>query len=763
MRRSCGTDPTIGEQSSPAVRPVESEARGDAGRAARPVLLRTARTPYLRDVLHVYALCAFALAQPLFDRLSGHTTFLLDRGVTGRHLILLAVMLVLGPPTVLALIEALARACHPVLQRLVHGVFVAGLLVLLSSSPARHLAEWPVLSDAGIACYLALAIAAGLAVCLTWLYFRTRWFPGIVTCASLAVVLFPAAFLLGGPARTLVAPRSAAVAPARAQRPAPIVLIVFDEFCGMSLWNEAHRIDPVRYPNFARLADSATWYRNATTVHPRTGNALPAILTGSLPHGQDRPASEAEYPHNLFRVLQDSEQFDFVVFESVGRLASNTLNHERQELSPSSLTRIAGIAPTLGLVYLHTVLPANLPYETPRLPEEWFGLQSNWGERPALGRGVVRNSWGADRDLQCRRFLECLQAYPKPGLYFIHLCLPHYPWCYLPSGRRYRDDRASFDGPLGAFDSSGLSGEVWTDDPLLVQQSWRQYLLQVGYADWFLGQLQDRLREQGLWDDCLLVVTADHGVSFRPGLSRREPEGANLPDILSVPLLIKYPHQAAGRVDDRNVESIDILPTIAHELELSLPFPVEGSAVTDPRLPPRPRKTLMRSDGELLVVDPAFPQKLDGLHTMLDVFGSGTAADRLWRLGPYPELTGRPVAELRQADSTGVRLELEPGDDADAVRPAAYAPCYIGGWVVARGRHTGPLSLAVSVNGVIAGVTRTSTDPRIGDRFSALVPESRLSAAGHDVQVFVVLEEAGETVLEPCESRETPPFAPRLY
>ena len=36
--------------------------------------------------------------------------------------------------------------------------------------------------------------------------------------------------------------------------------------------------------------------------------------------------------------------------------------------------------------------------------------------------------------------------------------------------------------------------------------------LQVGYADRFIGQVQDRLREHGLWDNCLLIVTADHGV-----------------------------------------------------------------------------------------------------------------------------------------------------------------------------------------------------------------------------------------------------------
>lgn len=758
MWRSCGDCTNDGDTLSRAVPSNKPVLLADADHGRAPAT-GEASLCLFRDLVHLYSLSAFAVAQPLFDRMSKHTTFLLDRGITRGTLVWLSLLLVLGLPTGLVLVEMLVRACHPSGRRWAHAAFVGGLLLLASAPVARQVTERAWIMELGLACYLALALSAALAYVLTRCYYRTRWFPKAVTCATAGVILFPAAFLGFGPAQTLVFPQPAAVAAARASHPVPVVLVVFDEFCGMSLWNEQHRIDTVRYPHFARLAESATWYRNATTVHPRTGNALPAILTGSMPHGGDRPASEAEYPRNLFRVLQDSGQFEFVVHESVGRLASDDLNDQSPELPASPLARIAAITPTLARVYLHAVIPANLPLETPQPPTDWFGLTSDWGQRPTRGRGVVRNPWGSDRELQCSRFLDCLQASTRPGLFFIHVCLPHYPWCYLPSGRPYLNDRASYQQPLGSYDTHGDSGEIWTDDPLVVRQSWQQYLLQVGYADRFIGQVQDRLREHGLWDDCLLIVTADHGVSFMPGHSRREPEGPNLPDILSVPLFVKYPGQREGRVDDRNVESIDILPTMARELGLELPFPVDGSDFSDPEAPRRPRKTMMRGDGELIVIDPGFPEKFESLRRMLEAFGSGTGEDRLWSFGPSPELIGRPVEQLPRGASTGVQLQLFTPSRSSGSQSADCWPCYISGRVIAGGSRPGPLTLAVSIDGQISGVTHTSTDSRIDDLFAVLVPETMLRGQDPDLQVFAVRGRDAAYVLEPCELTESPDSA----
>ena len=45
---------------------------------------------FARELLQLYTLSAFGVSQPLFDRLSGHVTYLLDHGLTRGSLILLA-------------------------------------------------------------------------------------------------------------------------------------------------------------------------------------------------------------------------------------------------------------------------------------------------------------------------------------------------------------------------------------------------------------------------------------------------------------------------------------------------------------------------------------------------------------------------------------------------------------------------------------------------------------------------------------------------
>ena len=84
-----------------------------------------------------------------------------------------------------------------------------------------------------------------------------------------------------------------------------------------------------------------------------------------------------------------------------------------------------------------------------------------------------------------------------------------------------------------------------------VEQSYQRHLLQVGAADRFVGALVDRLKDVGIYDRSLVVLTADHGVSFRAGEHVRHATRTTFQDILAVPLFIKAPFQREGRIDDR--------------------------------------------------------------------------------------------------------------------------------------------------------------------------------------------------------------------
>jgi hypothetical protein len=60
----------------------------------------------------------------------------------------------------------------------------------------------------------------------------------------------------------------------------PVVMLFFDEFPLTSLLDSRGRVDRRLYPNLARFAREATWYRNATGIGPFTPYAVPAMLTG---------------------------------------------------------------------------------------------------------------------------------------------------------------------------------------------------------------------------------------------------------------------------------------------------------------------------------------------------------------------------------------------------------------------------------------------------------------------------------------------------
>ena len=58
-----------------------------------------------------------------------------------------------------------------------------------------------------------------------------------------------------------------------------VVMVVFDQLPTTSLLDENRQIDRDLYPNFARLAATSTWHRNAATVYQTTHLAIPSLLT----------------------------------------------------------------------------------------------------------------------------------------------------------------------------------------------------------------------------------------------------------------------------------------------------------------------------------------------------------------------------------------------------------------------------------------------------------------------------------------------------
>jgi arylsulfatase A-like enzyme len=105
-----------------------------------------------------------------------------------------------------------------------------------------------------------------------------------------------------------------------------------------------------------------------------------------------------------------------------------------------------------------------------------------------------------------------------------------------------------------------------------------QYDGSIAYVDSQMQRLFDILRELNLFDNSLIIITADHGEAF--GESSMLDHGTSLyQHQVHVPLVIKFPHSTkVGRVDAL-VSSVDILPTILDAAGVAVPAGVDGQSL----------------------------------------------------------------------------------------------------------------------------------------------------------------------------------------
>ena len=170
-----------------------------------------------------------------------------------------------------------------------------------------------------------------------------------------------------------------------------------------------------------------------------------------------------------------------------------------------------------------------------------------------------------------------------------HALLPHGPWVYMPSGHRSR--------PEGPELLPGMQTVPGFYDDYLTRHNEQRYLLQLGFVDRLLGRLVARLKSQGMYDDTLIAVTADHGFAWQVGVpTRRNINPSNVGELAPVPLFVKKPHQKRGRVSDVLARTLDVTPTIADVLDVPLGYRSDGRSAFSRAVRARREVSLTKRD-----------------------------------------------------------------------------------------------------------------------------------------------------------------------
>jgi hypothetical protein len=469
----------------------------------------------------------------------------------------------------------------------------------------------------------------------------------------------------------------------------PVVLLILDEFPVDTLTRPGGQIDADRYPGFAALARTSTWFRGGHAVYDSTTKAVPAILDGRSPRAGSAPGY-AGHPNSIFTLLAGLG-YDVVADESVSPLCP----------------------------------PAVCPDEAESKHDVLAELRE------------------AQRPVRLRGWIDSIRPRERPTLYVHHALLPHEPWIYLPSGRPVRPPGID---PIGAINRpNGFGNRDLTDHNEL------RHLLQVGFVDREVGALVRHLRQVRLLRRALVIVVADHGYAFEVGVKdRRKVTASNVAQIAPVPFFVKVPGQERGRVSDALVANFDVVPTVADVLGVRVPWRHESrSAFSEARDDVPGIRIPTRDFGDVIEIDRDELERRRALIRLERAQRYGTGLEsRLflgdpwasaYRIGPHPELIGRAVPREGSGAPSGLRAApANAGLLADVSSTAPVFPSRFTGQIEGGGRGT-DRGLAVAVNGRIWAVGRSfHLEDQRPEYFSLLVPDRALHAGHNKAELFEV-------------------------
>ena len=699
------------------------------------------------DALSLLALSGLAVAQPLLDLFGKNPEFFVAAEATRSEIVAFALVLVFGVPAVAVLIELLAHAIGHRVGAIAHGALVGLLGTAFGATVARHL---ELTADLAV---VAVSLAIGAAIVVAER--RSKAMRLGLRYLALAPLLFLGLFLVGsGSSRLLWEDEAQAATGVAVDNPRPVVVVVFDELPLASILGTDGTIDATRFPNFARLAGAGTWFRNATSLSPNTPGSVPTIESGLEPEHGALPTS-VDYPRNLFTLLGGSYHFD--VTETITELCPSTVCTRPPTGDDNGWLRHVGRAlEDASVVYGHATLPPGLREDLPGVDQSWGGFLESASEPSDIDAGpatpvtttttappglsdfmTARNQEMAETQPDgigelLRRMTDRVGPEETSRLYFVHDGLfPHFNWRTTPDGRSY----AGRAGPPGTVEG------VWGNDEFLIRQGQQRHLLQVGYADTLLGRLLDRLEEEGIWDDAMVVVTADHGISFTAGQPKRTPTDATVDEIYRVPMIIRVPGQREGEVSDENALNTDILPTIVDELGVHTDWQFDGRSLFGDEPPPEDKPVFYGSGPE------SVSQSLDGLFAVA-ARNAARFPEPGWEgvvaVGGLGRYVGQPASALDAAPITAdvdsaAGWRLDQPERLEAIpEQGGWIPLVVDGTVTLEPDHQPADAALVVLNGTVAGVA--GDFQRDGDqwRFSALLDFQRFREGDNHVQLLLV-------------------------
>ncbi|MCE2817410.1 MAG: LTA synthase family protein [Ilumatobacteraceae bacterium] len=663
-----------------------------------------------RHFLTYLALSTMAIAQPILDLYGKNPTVFSAAKMSSLEVALFVLIIVLVPALLATGLDRLTRFLGPKVNEATRLWTIAGFSFLLGIAVARWISV-----DGNIGAFtLGFLFAAVVPIAYDrkkaireW----SRWLSvlAIAVTASAILQLQPILFQSDGPTSDAVIGNT----------DVSVLHIVFDEFPLYSLLSDDGTINATRYPGFAALARESTWYRNNVAESNFTHQAVPAILASAVPQQEGGPFL-TQYPKNIFTLFSGKTSVGGI--EPVTSLCPKSVcagTHEVNALFEFS--RFKSFMRDASYVYGQRVLPPVLRKYVP-------SIEGTWG-----GFGAVANKFKEQFDVGALSQVDAiangtraLVEDSRSRVQVVHALAPHAPWRITP------DDRVA-----------PLSPSISTSNPESedgVRDTYQTFLYQVAAADNAIADVISQLKKSGKWDKTMLVVTADHGISFVPTLPQRHTdftEKETISDIYRIPTFIKYPQQSQAVVSDCAMSNLDLLPTIIETTGTKTSWAFGGKSVAQ-SCPANRVREVVSATGETNVMSGGFEEVLERVAYYANVVSNEGPNRRVAAIGSSASLIGSRIASSDQNTSVSswtVNQKKSFTNVSD--QRGAKVPSLVTGNV----RLSAPLEVGtegiIAINGVAAGVIGELSGARDVVPYTAILDYTLLTPGDHSVELFV--------------------------
>ncbi len=101
----------------------------------------------------------------------------------------------------------------------------------------------------------------------------------------------------------------------------------------------------------------------------------------------------------------------------------------------------------------------------------------------------------------------------------------------------------------------------------------------VKLVDEAVGKLTEKLRETGIFEKTALVLTSDHGETFKEEHGYEEHGHSLYEQEIRIPLILHFPQKLGKARIEQQVRSIDVMPTLLELLSLKIPKTCQGRSL----------------------------------------------------------------------------------------------------------------------------------------------------------------------------------------